>query len=90
MQIKILGGGCSNCNKLEQNVREALANLDLDANIEKIKDYALIAKYGILSTPALMVNERVLSYGTVLSISQIEKLLYTPREKSREKLQRES
>ena len=58
MIIKVLGPGCTNCKNLERVTREAVADLGLDATIEKVEDYAEIAGYGIMSTPALVVDER--------------------------------
>ncbi len=78
MHIKILGGGCSNCSRLEQNVREALANQNMQASLEKVTDYAQIASHGILSTPGLIVDDKILSSGKVLSVEQIGKLICQP------------
>jgi small redox-active disulfide protein 2 len=75
MKIKILGSGCSKCNTLSQNTQTALTNLGLEAQIIKVTDFAEIAALGVMSTPALAIDEKVVSVGTVLSSSQIEKLL---------------
>lgn len=75
MIIKILGSGCSNCNQLEKNVKEAVAKLGVEAEFVKVKDFKDIAAYGVLRTPALVVNEEVISFGKVLPASEIEKLL---------------
>jgi small redox-active disulfide protein 2 len=63
MDIKILGPGCSNCKKLEQNVRDALTELKIEANIEKITDISKFASYGIMMTPGLVINGKVYSSG---------------------------
>jgi small redox-active disulfide protein 2 len=78
MDIKILGSGCSNCITLEQRTRQALTDLgrsDDDDRITKVTDFADIASYGVMSTPALVVDEQVLVAGKVLSVSQLKTLL---------------
>ncbi|MEG0547072.1 MAG: thioredoxin family protein [Oscillospiraceae bacterium] len=73
--VKILGSGCSKCNQLEKNTIEALNQLRINTAIEHITDFAQIAAYGIMSTPALVYNEKVLSYGRVLKSSEIVTLI---------------
>ncbi len=73
--IKILGSGCAKCIKLENSVRQALQEMHLELNVEHITDFAQIASYGIMSTPALVINGKVVSYGKVLSIEEIKSLL---------------
>lgn len=75
MQIKVLGPGCANCKKLEANVFEAAAQLDVDANIQKVEDIQEIMSYGILSTPGLVVNGEVKVSGRVPSVSEIINIL---------------
>jgi len=75
MKIKILGTGCPNCKVLERNTKEAVENLKLKAEIEKVTDISKIMKYGVMSTPALVIDEKVVSYGKVLSSDEIKKLL---------------
>lgn len=75
MHIKVLGPGCRNCVTLEKEARAAVEQLGLDAVVEKVTDYAAIAGYGILSTPGLVVDEQVVSYGKVLKAAEIAKLL---------------
>jgi small redox-active disulfide protein 2 len=75
MQIKILGTGCSNCRNLEKATREAVAELNLDASVVKEEDITKIMGYGIMRTPALVVNEKVLVYGRVPSVSEIKDIL---------------
>jgi small redox-active disulfide protein 2 len=75
MNIKILGPGCANCKNLERATREAVAELGLDAAIEKVEDYATIASYGVMSTPALVVDEEVVLYGRVPKAAEIRDLL---------------
>ena len=73
--IKILGPGCRNCQALEKNVKEALTAMGKDAVIEHVTDYGQISSYGVMSTPGLVVNEKLISYGKVLSTADLEKVL---------------
>lgn len=73
--IKILGSGCAKCMKLEKAVRNALEELNLDFDIEHITDFAQIASYGVMSTPALVFDGKVLSYGKVLTVDEVKQLL---------------
>lgn len=75
MVIKVLGSGCANCVRLEENTRIALKELGLNAEIIKVKEYADIVSYGVMSTPALVVDEKVVSYGKVLAPGTIKLLL---------------
>ena len=60
MNIKVLGSGCPNCIRLEKNVHEALKQIGKEAIVEKVTDFSEIASYGVLGTPALVVNGKVL------------------------------
>jgi small redox-active disulfide protein 2 len=75
MKIKVLGPGCKNCETLEQRTRQALDDLGLDAEIEKVTDYGEIAGYGVLKTPGLVVDEQVVVSGKVPSARAIADLL---------------
>jgi small redox-active disulfide protein 2 len=75
MDVKILGSGCSKCNELEKSTVEALAELGIEAVVDHVTDFADIAKYGVMQTPALVVDGKVLSYGRVLSKNDVKKLL---------------
>ena len=75
MNLKVLGGGCRKCETLLANTEEAVRNLGVEANVEYITDYSVIASYGIMSTPALIKDEKILSMGKVLKSSEIEKLI---------------
>ena len=73
--VKILGSGCAKCNALEAAAREALSRLGLDTEIDHVTDYSQIAAYGVMTTPALVVDGKVLSYGKVLKPDEVVKLL---------------
>ena len=75
MVVKVLGTGCKNCKRLEQNVVEALNNLGLDAEVIKVTDFKDIMAYDILATPALVVDEKVVLSGQVASVEKLEELL---------------
>ena len=75
MEVKILGTGCANCNKLEQNTKEALKSLGLDVAVEKVQDFRDIAKYGVMRTPALVINGDVKIVGKVAAVEEIKTLL---------------
>lgn len=81
MQIKILGSGCPSCHALERNTREALAGLGMTAEVSAVTDYPTIAGYGVMSTPALVIDERVVLSGRVASTEQVERLLAAARER---------
>lgn len=73
--IKILGSGCSKCAALEKSTKEALAELNVEENIDHITDFSQIASYGVMSTPALVINGKVVSYGKVLNKDEVKDLL---------------
>ncbi len=75
MIIKILGSGCTNCKKLESNVREAVKEAGIDATIEKVEDFKDIMAYGVMKTPALVIDEQVKGKGRVMSVEDIKKYL---------------
>lgn len=75
MEIKILGIGCKNCVNLAKNTEEALKELGVEATITKVTDMKDIAKYGIMRTPGLVIDEKVVSYGKVASTEEITELL---------------
>jgi small redox-active disulfide protein 2 len=75
MIIKILGSGCANCKRLEANTNQALAELGLQATVEKVTDFGDIASYGVMKTPGLVVDEQVLVSGRVPEPAEIAKLL---------------
>lgn len=73
--VKVLGSGCKKCNDLEAATVEALAELGMDTTVDHVKDFGEIAKYGVMSTPALVVDGKVLSYGKVLKKDEVVALL---------------
>ena len=73
--IKVLGSGCAKCYALEASTAEALKELGMDTPIEHITDFALIAAYGVMSTPALVVNGKVVSFGKALKKDDVIKIL---------------
>lgn len=73
--IKILGSGCSNCKKLEANVRQAIEELKIEATVEKVTDIEAMMAYGIMSTPALVVDGQVRLSGRVPSPEDLKKYL---------------
>ncbi len=73
--IKILGSGCANCQRLTQLAEQAIAELGIDAQVEKVTDYAQIAAYGVMSTPALVLDERVLMVGRIPALSSLKQTL---------------
>jgi small redox-active disulfide protein 2 len=74
-KIQILGTGCSKCRKLTDNTRQAADELGLDYELEKVTAMEEIVKSGIMSTPGLAVDGRILSQGRLLSPEEIKKLL---------------
>lgn len=75
MVIKILGSGCSNCTRLTENAKEACKQVGLEAEIVKVTDFKDIATYGVMSTPALVIDEELVSFGKVLKVKEIVKIL---------------
>ena len=73
--IKVLGSGCAKCNALEDAVRAALAELGRDTAIDHVTNFAQIAACGVMTTPALVVNGKVVSYGKVLKKDEAKALL---------------
>lgn len=73
--VKVLGSGCAKCNTLSENTKEALNQLGMDPCIQKITDFSEIAKYGVMSTPALVLGNTVVSSGKVLSVEEVKTLL---------------
>ena len=75
IKIEILGSGCKKCQRLEANAKEAVANLNLAAEVSHITDPMEIAMRGVISTPAIAINGKIVSKGQVISTEQIQPLL---------------
>ena len=77
--IKVLGSGCAKCNALEASVRAALTELGSDAAVDHVTDFAQIASYGVMTTPALVVDGQVVSCGRVLKKEEAKELIQRAR-----------
>jgi small redox-active disulfide protein 2 len=75
MVIKVLGSGCSNCQKLEALAEKAVAQLGIDAEIIEVKDIPEIMAYGVMSTPALVIDEQLKLAGRVPSLDEVVHIL---------------
>ena len=75
MRVRVLGGGCKKCEALLKATKEALAKTGLKGEVEYITDYSEIASLGIMTTPALMLDDEIVSTGRVLKTSDIESLM---------------
>ncbi len=75
MNIKILGSGCAKCAKLKLIVEEALKSLDKEATVEKVEDFMKIMEYGVMVTPALVIDEKVIFSGKLPTLKEIEEIL---------------
>lgn len=75
MNIKVLGPGCMNCKTLESRTKEALQKLNIEASIEKVTDYSEILSYGLVRTPGLLIDNKIVVQGRVPSVEQIQEIL---------------
>lgn len=75
MEIKILGSGCAKCRILEQKVREYIEKNNIEANIIKEEDFSEIMKYGIMTTPALIINEKIELKGRMPGKGELEEII---------------
>lgn len=75
MEIKVLGTGCASCKALYETVKQAVVELGLDASVVKEEDLIKIMNYNVMQTPALVINEKVVSVGKKLSLSDVKSLL---------------
>ena len=73
--IKVLGAGCKSCHQQLEYVKEAVKNLGLSIEVEYITDLAKVMEYGVMSMPAIVVNDKVVSKGKILKTAEVEKLL---------------
>lgn len=70
-KIKVLGPGCANCKRVEQIARREVEKLGLTAEFEKVTDYSQIMAYGVMSTPGLVIDEKVVAYGRIPSNQEV-------------------
>jgi len=75
MIIKILGSGCSKCSKTHKNVVKAIEELSVDAEVMKVEDIVDIMNYGVMTTPTLVINEKVKGTGKVFSVDEVKKYI---------------
>ena len=75
MEIKILGTGCPKCKQLEKTVKDSLAELDIEANLSKVEDIMKIMEYGIMHTPGLVINNKVVLSGRLPSSNELKQIL---------------
>lgn len=75
MIIKVLGTGCTKCKKLEEHAKKAVKEMGIDATVVKVEDFKEIMGYGVMSTPALVVDEQVKAVGKLLSVEDIKQYL---------------
>lgn len=77
--VKVLGSGCAKCNQLEAATKEALVKLGMEDIIDHVTDFSQIASYGVMTTPALVVDGKVVSFGKVLKMEEVIKILQKVR-----------
>ena len=75
MKIEILGAGCAKCKSLEKSVRQAVQELGIQVEVKKVEDIMEIVNYGVMGTPALVVDGEVKAVGKVLGVEEIKKML---------------
>ncbi len=75
MHIKVLGSGCANCHKVEELAKQAVAQLGIEAQVELVTDMQEMLRYGVMSTPAIVINDKVVSVGRVPALSQITTMI---------------
>jgi len=75
MKIEILGSGCANCRRLEENAKKAVEKTGKKAEIVKVTDFARIVSYGVMRTPALVIDGKIKSEGRIPDVDEIAKML---------------
>lgn len=75
LKVLVLGSGCKNCHTVEERARQAVNELGVQADVELVTDMQTIMRYGVMQTPALVIDEKVVSTGRVPATSQIKQLL---------------
>lgn len=74
--VKVLGSGCKSCHELYENTQKAVKNMGFSVEVDYVTDMEKVVKYGAMSMPALVVNEKVVSIGKVLKTADVEKLFH--------------
>jgi len=77
--VKVLGTGCAKCNALETATKAALEQLGMDISIDHVTDFSQIAAYGVMTTPALVIDGKVVAYGKVLKVEEVVQILQKVR-----------
>ena len=75
LSIKVLGSGCENCHKVETLAKQAVAQLAIDAQVELVMDVQEIMRYGVMQTPGIVINDKVVSAGRIPALSQITTMI---------------
>jgi len=75
LSIKVLGSGCANCHKVEEIAKQAVAQLAVDAKVELVTDVKEIMRYGVMNTPGIVIDEKVVSMGRVPALSQMTTMI---------------
>ncbi len=75
MEIKVLGTGCTKCKSLEKLTNEVIAETGVDATVEKVEDIFKIMQFGVMSTPALVINKKVVLSGRLPSASELKEII---------------
>ncbi|MBC7114443.1 MAG: hypothetical protein PWR13_977 [Archaeoglobi archaeon] len=75
MKVEILGTGCAKCRALEENVKKALKELGINAEVRKVEKIEEIISYGVMSTPALVIDNEIVSEGRVLGVEELKEML---------------
>lgn len=75
MELKVLGMGCAKCSKVEKNVKEAVKDLGLDATVDKVEDVKEIMSFGVMATPALVIDGKVAFAGKTATVKEIKGML---------------
>ncbi len=77
--FKVLGSGCTKCNDLEKSTIDALSELGLDTTVDHVTNFSQIASYGVMTTPALVIDNKVVSMGKVLKKDEVIELIKKTR-----------
>ena len=77
LSIKVLGSGCANCHKVEELAKQAVAQLAVEAQVEMVTDVKEIMRYGVMNTPGIVINEKVVSKARVPALSQVVTMITT-------------